>query len=115
MAKFTMYRAPGWHGEPDDPIIGETDDRQHAAMRAGLRVDLGMPGDSNKYDAYATDEDGTEVDRIESFQCDECGEIVEWGNGPIGTMDGRILGCPQAVEKHLVTWVCEECAAEMDA
>jgi len=108
--KYTIYQAPGWHGEADDPIIDETDDEREAAMRAGCRIDIHMPGASNRYDAYALDEDGEEVERIESFRCDNCGEIVEWGDGPIGAKDGRILECPGGVEKHLVTWLCATCA-----
>ena len=111
MMTYTIYRAPGWHGEPTDPVIDTTEDERTAAMRAGCRVDIRMPGQSNRYDAYATDEDGNQVERIESFACDECGEIVEWGeSGPVGTQDGRILECPGGVEKHLVTWLCEDCA-----
>lgn len=110
---YTVYRAAGWHGEPDDPVVLETDDEKEAAMLAGCRVDIGMPGSCNPYDAYATDEDGDEVDRIESFCCDECGELTEWGEyGPTGTMDGEVLECAGGVEKHLVTWVCDECADE---
>jgi hypothetical protein len=88
-----------------------TDEEREAAMRAGCRIDIRMPGGSNKYDAYALDENGDEVDRIESFVCDECEDLVEWGEcGPIGAKDGRILECAGAVEKHLVTWLCSECA-----
>lgn len=112
---YTIYRAAGWHGEPEAPIIGETDDKREAALRAGCRADLGMPGGSNPYDAYAEDEDGNEVDKIMSFCCDECGEIVEWGEyGPTGTMKGKILECPEAMESHLVTWICEDCASDLD-
>jgi len=112
--KYTIYKAPGWHGESDDPIIGTTDDERDAAMRAGCRIDIEMPGASNKYDAYATDEDGNEVDRIESFRCSICGELVEWGDGPMGAHNGRLLDCPQSVEKHLVTWMCASCADEFE-
>ena len=109
--KYTIYKAPGWHGDPTDPIIRETDDEREAAMRAGCRIDIKMPGGSNKYDAYATDEDGNELPRIESFCCDSCGKIVEWGEGgPSGAYNGRLLDSPGSVEKHLVTWLCDGCA-----
>ena len=112
---YTVFRAPGWHGEPSDPIILETDDEREAAMRAGLNVSLGMPGDCNTHDAYAQDGDGNPVEPIMSFCCDKCGELTEWGeSGPTGTMDGRVLECAGAMESHLVTWVCDECAEEME-
>jgi hypothetical protein len=116
-AQYQIYRAPGWHGEPDDPLIAETDDEREAALRAGCRIDIGMPGASNKYDAYAIDsETGEEVERIESFWCDVCEELVAWGDyGPQGGNGGRILECPQAAEKHTVTWMCDDCAAEYES
>ena len=107
---YTIYKAAGWHGESNDPAIATTDDEREAAMRAGCRQDIGMPGDCNKYDAYAVDEEGNKIERIESFCCDMCGELCEWGNGPLGGMDGKILECPGGAEKHLVTWMCEECS-----
>ena len=111
---YTVHRAPGWHGDPGDPVIMTTDDEREAALRAGCRVDLGMPGASNKYDAYAVGEDGEEVDRIESFCCDGCEKLVEWGwGGPIGAMDGKVLECAAAVEKHLVCWLCEDCTDQL--
>jgi len=112
--KYIVRKAPGWHGEPHDPVILETDDEEEAAMRAGCRVDIKMPGDSNPYDAYALDEEDEWVERIESFSCGKCGELTPWGEyGPTGTMDGRVLECAGAVEKHLVTWVCDGCASDM--
>jgi hypothetical protein len=84
-------------------------------MIAGCRVDIGMPGGCNKYNAYAVAENGNQVERIESYCCDDCERLIEWGaDGPIGTMDDEILECAESVEKHLVTWVCEECAEEME-
>lgn len=109
--QYHIYRAPGWHGEPSDPLIERTNDERYAAMRAGCRIDIGMPGQCNRHDAYAEDKDGNRVEPIESFFCDACEELVEWGEtGPVGVMDGRILECPGGVEKHLVTWICESCA-----
>ena len=109
--EYTVHQAPGWHGAPSDPVIMTTDDIHAAALRAGCRVDITMAGTSSKYDAYAVDEDGEKVDRIESFCCDSCEELVEWGeDGPIGTMGGEILECPQTAKNHLVSWVCEDCA-----
>jgi hypothetical protein len=109
---YNVYKAAGWHGDPTDPVILETDDEHEAAMRAGCRADIGMPGSCNPYDSYATDaETGDLVEPIESFCCDSCGEIVEWGEyGPNGAIDGRLLECPQAAEKHLVCWICDSCA-----
>lgn len=114
---YRVYRAPGWHGRPTDPLIHETDDEREAAMMAGCRVDLGMPGQSNRYSAYAVDPDGEPVDRIESYECDECGRLHEWGDhGPIGVHGGIILGPPPVpVESHLVTWCCPDCADAIEA
>lgn len=114
MSEYTVYKAAGWHGEPIDPVILRTDDEREARMRAGCRIDIHMPGFCNRYDAYATDEDGDRVEPIESFQCEECGGIEEWGeDGPIGTKDGRWLECVGSREKHTVTWVCQSCADGM--
>lgn len=108
MARYQIYRAPGWHGQPTDPVIEETDDALAAAMRAGCRVDIGMPGQCNRHDAYAIDTaTGERVEPIESYCCDACGDLIEWGDGPIGAMNGQILGCPEAAEKHLL---CHDCA-----
>lgn len=114
--RYEIYKAPGWHSELDDPVIATTDDARDAAMRAGCRADLRMPGGSNCYDAYTIDTtDGSEVERIESFRCDHCHELIEWAKeGPYGALEGQLLDCPEAVEKHLVTWLCEECAANLD-
>ena len=113
--KYTIYQAAGWHGEPEDPVLATTDDEREAAMRAGCHADLGIPGNCNTYDAYAMDEDGNPVEPIDSFCCDKCGKLVEWGEyGPTGTMDGKVLECAGAVDKHLVTWVCENCAEDME-
>ena len=114
MTTYTVYRAPGWHSEPDDPVIMETLEKEDAAMRAGCRVDIHMPGGCNPHDAYALDDDGELIDPIESFQCEECGELCEWGKyGPVGTMRGEVLECAGAMESHLVTWLCRECADEL--
>lgn len=113
MATYTIYKAPGWHGEPCDPVLTQTDDEREAAMLAGERVDIRMPGGSNPHNCYAVDADGELVEPIESYRCDECGELVEWGSdGPTGTLDGEVLECPEAHESHLVTWVCETCAVD---
>ena len=113
--RYQVYSAPGWHGKPEDPIIMETDDEHEAAMRAGERRDIKMPGGSNRYDAYAVDaETGDEVERVESYRCDVCEELTEWGDGPIGMRNGRVLDCPGAIEKHLVTWACPSCAEDED-
>ncbi len=113
--EYTVRKAPGWHGEPCDPVVCTTEDEREAAMLAGCRVDIHMPGNCNSNDCYAEDEDGHRIDPIESFRCDDCGELCEWGDsGPWGTMDGKILECPGGVEKHLVTWVCDDCADECD-
>ncbi len=113
---YTIYRAPGWHGEPTDPVIGHVETERQAALMAGERVDIRMPGGSNPHDCYAVDEDGELVDPIESFRCGACGELTEWGDGeeggPTGTQDGQVLPCPGAVESHTVTWVCEDCAVD---
>jgi len=107
---YRVLQAPGWHGDPDDPLLMETEDEREAAMRAGCRADINMPGQCNQHDAYAVDEDGNEVDRIESFRCGECGEIIEWGdNGPQAGVDGELID-GGSVEKHLVTWLCDSCA-----
>ncbi len=112
---YRVFQAPGWHGEPNDPCIMETEDRQAAAMRAGERADIGMPGHCNPYDAYAQDEDGNDLDLIESFRCEACEELIEWGEyGPTGTMGGKVLECAESVEKHLVTWLCTDCASNLD-
>lgn len=116
---YTIYRAAGWHGEPTDPVIGETDDRREAAMRAGCRVDLSIPGECNRYDAYVVDEHGERVEPVESYQCDCCEALCGWcGNGssdgPIGTRDGVVLECPAAWPSHLVTWMCPTCADALD-
>ena len=112
---YTIKRRSGWHGQPTDPTIETTPDVEHAALRAGCRIDIHMPGGSNPYDAYAVDEDGEEVEPIDSFCCDECGELIPWGEyGPTGTMGGKVLECPQGVESHLVTWMCDDCAAALD-
>lgn len=112
---YTIYRAPGWHNEPTDPVIGVTDDEHEAAMMAGERCDIKMPGSCNAHDCYALNENSERVEPIESFRCDNCGELVEWPEyGPIGAMGGRILECPDAVEKHLVTWLCESCAEQWE-
>jgi hypothetical protein len=108
--KYTIYRAPGWHGEAFDPVVCTTEEKSEAMLIAGCRADIGMPGDCNKFSAYATDADGQDVGRIESYRCADCGELVEWGDGPTGMMDGEVLDSPGSVEKHLVSWVCEECA-----
>lgn len=114
--KYEVREAPGWHNKVNDPVIFTTEDEAEASMWAGMRIDLIMPGNCNSYCHYAVDEDGNEVERIESFRCDECGELVEWGeHGPVGTKDGEILECPRAMEKHLVTWVCEDCAEKMES
>ena len=111
MSTYTIYKAPGWHGEPSDPVIEVTDDEEYAAMMAGCRIDIKMPGNSNRYDKYAADEDGQRVDRVDSFACDSCGELTKWGaDGPHGCMDGEVLECPEVIGKHLVDWVCEDCA-----
>lgn len=108
---YAVKLAPGWHGEPCDPVVRRTRDERKARLMAGQRVDIKMPGACNRYRYYAVDEKtGEELDRIESFKCDACGRLVEWGDGPIGTSDGRILECPQATPKHLVDWLCESCA-----
>ena len=108
---YTIYRAPGWHGEPSDPVIGRTDDEREAAMRAGCRVDIKMPGQCNRYDAYAVDDDtGERLEAIPSFRCDHCGELIRWGNyGPTGVYEGRVLECAGGMDKHLVDWVCDDC------
>ena len=113
MAEYQVKSLPGWHCEPEDPEIYETDDAREAAMQAGCRMDLVMPGNSNRYNAYAVDSHGCEVERIDSFCCDECADLTEWNDGPTGTMDGEVLECPEVVEKHLVMWICDECAAEL--
>lgn len=112
---YTIYKAAGWHSEPDDPEIMRTDDEETAALRAGCRIDISIPGGSHKYDAYAVDNDtGEVIDRIESYQCDECGEIVAWDDdGPTGTYNGEILECAESMESYLVTWVCPACADRM--
>jgi uncharacterized protein YlaI len=108
---YTIYSRPGWHGEAYDPVIDTTESEREAAMLAGCRIDIHMPGACNKHNMYALDEDGNRVEPIESFRCDACGELTEWGeSGPVGAMDDRILECPQAAEKHLVTWLCDDCA-----
>lgn len=112
---YKIYQSPGWHGEPSDPVIHETDDEREASLMAGRRVDIKMPGGSNRHDCYALDSDGDTVAPTESFACDGCGELHEWGDdGPQGAMDGRILECAEAAEKHLVTWLCCECVQEYD-
>ena len=58
---YTIYRAAGWHGEPNDPMIAEVEDEREAAMLAGERVDIHMPGASNQYDKYAVDDSGDEI------------------------------------------------------
>ncbi len=109
---YTLYRAPGWHSEPEDPEICQVETEEEAALLAGERIDIHMPGGSNRYDSYALDEDGNRVDRIMSYRCDECDEVIPWGDdGPVGLDDaGEILECPGGREKHTVTWVCEHCA-----
>lgn len=108
---YTIRNAAGWHNQISAAIITTTDSEDEAALRAGCRADIRMPGGSGKYDAYATDEDGDEIERIESFLCADCGEIVAWGeNGPTGTMGGEIMECPGSVESHRVSWVCGKCA-----
>lgn len=110
---YTIYRAPGWHREPYDPPICTTDDRDEAALMAGERVDIRMPGGSNPHNCYAEDEDGELIDAVDSFRCDECGELHAWGDdGPTGAIDGQILPEPGAHESHLVTWICEDCAVD---
>ena len=109
--RYQVYQAAGWHGEPSDPLLMETDDERRAAMLAGERVDIKMPGGSNRYPAYAVNaETGERLERIESYICDRCGELTEWGDGPQGIYNGRIHGCPASLPKHLVTWVCDDCA-----
>ena len=116
MAQYTVHQAAGWHNESTDPVIMQTDDEQEAKLRAGCRADISMPGGCNRYDAYAVDDDGRDIGRIESFRCNECGEIVPWGEtGPVGTMGGKILDCPGSVEKHLVSWLCDDCAEKIEA
>ena len=112
---YTIYQTPGWHSEPTDPVIASIDDEHEAALRAGERVDIHMPGNCNAHDCYALDEDGDCVEPVESFRCDKCEELVEWGDsGPIGTMEGKVLECPDAMETHLVTWLCKDCAVEYE-
>lgn len=113
---YTIYRAPGWHGKPHDPVVATTDDRRRAAMLAGERIDIHMPGGSNRYDCYALDEHGREVARIESYRCDQCNELVEWGDdGPAGgAAEGRVLECPEGYPSHLVTWLCDDCLAQYE-
>lgn len=114
--RYKIYQSPGWHSQPDDPEIGSTDDEREAAMLAGERIDIHMPGNSNKYDSYAIDaETGERLTPLDSYRCDMCDSLYEWGAGPIGTMDGEILECARAVEKHRVTWVCEACASRTPA
>ncbi len=110
---YHIYLAPGWHGELSDPLICVVDDERLARMMAGERIDIQMPGACSKYRCYAVDEEtGERLEPIPSFRCDACGELREWGEyGPIGGMEGRILECPGAAPKHLVTWMCEDCAA----
>lgn len=112
---YHVKRAAGWHNEVVDPTIMTTDDRTEAAMRAGCRIDIRMAGHSGRYDAYAVDDDGHEIERIESFRCAVCGKVVEWGeDGPTGIKDGRVLECPDAAETHLVSWVCDDCLASLE-
>lgn len=113
MSRYTLYRAAGWHTEPTDPVIGHPASRRDAALAAGERVDLRMPGSSDPHDCYAVDEDGAEVEPVQSYRCDACGELHEWDDdGPTGTKDGEVLLCPAAHESHTVTWVCEQCALD---
>ena len=113
MTTFHVYQAPGWHGQPDDPCILVTHDEREAAMRAGERADLRMPGDCNQYDAYAEDADGNRVEPIESFCCDACGKLAEWGeHGPTAMKDGEIA---EGMETHLVDWVCDDCFERSEA
>jgi len=110
---YIIYRAPGWHGEPKDPVIATTNDRNKAAMMAGTRVDIYMPGECNPYDRYAVDsKTGEHIERVESFFCDKCEQLTPWGiDGPVGLKDGRIFDYPGTSEKHLVSWLCHSCAA----
>ena len=111
MSEYTIYQMPGWHGEPENPIILETDDEHEARLWAGLRLDHRMPGASNRYPYYACDKNGREVERLDAYRCADCGEMIPWGDdGPVGMMGGEVLECPQSVETHLVSWVCEKCA-----
>lgn len=110
---YTIYQAAGWHGEPEDPVIGRTEDMHEAAMMAGERVDIRMPGGSNPHDCYALDEDGERIDPIESYRCDRCGELFEWGDdGPTAADDGYIIDEPGVYESHLLTWLCGSCAID---
>lgn len=115
MATYRIFKAPGWHREPADPMTHETDDEREAAMMAGERVDIHMPGNCSSHDCYAEDEDGETVTPIESFRCDVCDELFEWGEcGPQGGYGGSLLECPEGMEKHLVTWMCDACADEYE-
>ena len=115
---YTVYRAPGWHGEPTDPIIYRTNDETEARLRAGCRVDIKMSGRCDRYDAYAVDDEtGERVEPIPSFRCDHCGVLIRWGNygpGPTGVYEGRVLECARSMEKHLVDWVCDDCVDCVD-
>jgi len=113
--KYQVYQVAGWHGEPDDPLLHETDDEQEASLMAGERMDIHLPGDSNKFAKYATDSDGEVLDRIESFTCGECSKLFPWGqHGPTGIVDGRIQERGDATPDHLVVWVCDDCSDEFD-
>lgn len=107
---YEIYQAAGWHGYPEDPLICTTEDRREAALMAGCRVDMGMPGQASPYSCYALDEDGNEVARIDAYCCDRCDGLFEWGDGPIATREGRILECPESVPNYLITWLCGSCA-----
>lgn len=112
---YFIHKAPGWHNEPEDPVIETTEDETYAAMRAGRRIDIHIPGGSNRYDAYAVDGDGGPVKPIESFCCEHCSELHAWGEyGPVGTSEGKTLECPEAMDRHLVEWICEGCEAELN-
>lgn len=116
LGRYEIYLAPGWHGQPEDPIVGATDDRETAALIAGENLAIKIPGDSAAHRYYAADSStGERLEPLESFRCDVCGDLFPWGeHGPIGTKDGRVLECPGGVEHHLITWCCESCAAEME-
>ncbi len=104
---YAIYQGAGWHGEASDPVVAVVDTMEEAAMIAGCRQDIRMPGDCNPYDCYAVDEDGEEVERVDSYWCDGCGELTQWGEyGPTPIVEGKFC---EGVEKHLVDWHCEDC------
>lgn len=112
MAKqWIVRKAPGWHGEPIDPIVAEYDKEEEARAHAGDCVCI--PGNGwmrwMRW-LYLEDGDGRKVAVEPTLVCAECGNRIPLAAAHCLSHPNH--ECPESMEPHTLTWGCEACWEE---